>query len=490
MNPSSMESKLEEPELLTEVPPILKRLAKTIGYAFYDPELVVLICILTKHSVIDEDTMCEKLQFDKRQLRQALARLKSDKLIKQRTIKEKIPETGNFNVFNFYFINYKVFVNVVKYKLDHIRKKLESEEQQCRNRPSFQCEDCLRNFSDLEVDRLVDPKTGEFVCTFCEGPVVEDASQIQTATSGSSLAKFNEQLEPIFKLLKACENINLAPDILEPVPDTEALKTYQKSQSAGNKAGGWTTDRKTHDLYDQTMQINIGDEILKAKEEKKQKAQPVWMQKSTVFKGEDPSSPATLPSPSTAAVISISDLKRSAADQEIMHDLLAFENSSKKPKLDIQVDFPASNYGVNNIESSLVYRRPDLDQESADSEPDSDSRDSANFPNRQSINMNNGGQSSSSSSRTVTPHHMEMPSLITSLNYTPSPLTKIESTTLLEDDEEFVEEDDDDCGLTVKIGQENVPLAGVTEEMIQKMTPSENDAYLKAYHEAYEDLGY
>lgn len=43
--------------------------------------------------------------------------------------KEKNFEIGVLISFNYYFINYKVFVNVVKYKLDYVWKKIESEEK-------------------------------------------------------------------------------------------------------------------------------------------------------------------------------------------------------------------------------------------------------------------------------------------------------------------------------------------------------------------------
>lgn len=413
---------MEEPELLTEVPPILKRLAKTIAYAFYDPELVVVVCLLTKHACLDEDTMTDRLQFDKRQLRQSLSRLKSDKLIKQRTIKEKIPETGNFNVYNFYFINYKVFVNVVKYKLDHIRKKLESEEQQARNRPSFQCQDCGANFSDLEVDRLIDLKTGDFVCQFCQGSVLEDPTHVNTYSNGSSLARFNEQLEPIFKLLKACENINLAPDVLEPTPSTADLKSAQNKSSFQSSKSGWTTDKKATNLYDQTMQINIGDEI-KQNEEKKSKEQPVWMSKSTVFENIEADISAASVDINLPSISAIGADQSMSHDQDIMSDLLAYENASNKSL----VEPSSTSVDVSqNSDSSL------------DSEPDSE-------------------------------HEGR---LIQSVDQ----VTEIAN----------MDSDSDDDGVHVKIGDKYVLLSDVSEEMIANMTPSEHNAYLKTYHEAYE----
>jgi len=417
---------IEEPELLSEVPDILKRLARTIAYAFYDAELVVTVCLLTKHACIDEDTMLDRLQFDKRQMRQVLARLKTDRLIKQRTIKEKQPDTGNFNIYNFYFINYKVFVNVVKYKLDHIRKKLESEEQQARNRPSFQCASCETNYSDLEVDRLIDFKTGLFTCTHCGGPVEEDASHIVTYTGGSSLAKFNEQMEPIFTLLKACENINLAPDVLEPTPSTTALKAAQSKSNPSSKHG-WTTDKKPLDLYDQSIQINVGDEAIQ-KETKQAKELPVWLSKSTVIHNEDStdSSVASLDRAfsTTGADTVANDQNKHEEDLAIMNDLLAHENTTKKARLD-----PASSL------------QPQHDESSMDSQPDSGDED------RQ-------------------------------LSAIASGVTEV--ATMDSDDD-----DDDDEEVKVKVGESHYSLSDVTEEIQDKMTDEERDAYLKAYNEVY-----
>ena len=38
-------------------------------------------------------------------------------------------EEGKVARMNCYYINYKVFVNVVKYKLDHMHKKMETSER-------------------------------------------------------------------------------------------------------------------------------------------------------------------------------------------------------------------------------------------------------------------------------------------------------------------------------------------------------------------------
>lgn len=111
-----------------------------------------------------------------------------------------------------------MFVNVVKYKLDHMLRKIETEERDSTSRASFKCPSCLKTFTDLEADQLCDFTTGEFRCTFCNTLVEEDQSALPKKDSRLLLAKFNEQIEPLYNLLREVEDIKLAPELLEPEP--------------------------------------------------------------------------------------------------------------------------------------------------------------------------------------------------------------------------------------------------------------------------------
>ena len=86
-------------------------------------------------------------------------------------------EVEKTHLAHYYYINYKQFVNAVKYKLDQMRKKIEMEEKrvsttiillyshcvrlfQVQNRTSYQCPGCQSTFSDLDVDRIIDHVDG------------------------------------------------------------------------------------------------------------------------------------------------------------------------------------------------------------------------------------------------------------------------------------------------------------------------------------------
>lgn len=70
-------------------------------------------------------------------------------------------------------------------------------------------------------------RTGEFRCTYCREIVEEDQSALPKKDSRLLLAKFNEQLEPLYILLREVEGIKLAPEILEPEPvDINTIRGY------------------------------------------------------------------------------------------------------------------------------------------------------------------------------------------------------------------------------------------------------------------------
>ena len=61
--------------------------------------------------------------------------------------------------------------------------------------------------ADLEADQLFDPMSGEFKCTFCGSSVDEDEAAMPKKDSRLLLAKFNEQMEKLYDLLRTVEDI-------------------------------------------------------------------------------------------------------------------------------------------------------------------------------------------------------------------------------------------------------------------------------------------
>lgn len=130
----------------------------------------------------------ELLKFDLKLLRARLSTLKNEKIVQLR-LRMETGLDGKAQKVNYYFINYKSLVNVVKYKLDHVRKKLETMERDATHRASFVCTHCGKTFTDLEAGELFDPTTHEFKCTFCYQVVIEDESSGPKTDSRFILAR-------------------------------------------------------------------------------------------------------------------------------------------------------------------------------------------------------------------------------------------------------------------------------------------------------------
>lgn len=101
-----VQKKMIEPELLTEVPAALKRLAKQVVRGFYGMDHALALDVLIRNPCVREEDMLELLKFDRKQLRSVLNTLKADKFVKCRMRVETAPD-GKTTRHNYYFINYR-----------------------------------------------------------------------------------------------------------------------------------------------------------------------------------------------------------------------------------------------------------------------------------------------------------------------------------------------------------------------------------------------
>ncbi|XP_039397185.1 general transcription factor IIE subunit 1-like isoform X2 [Mauremys reevesii] len=230
---------------------------------------------------------------------------------------------------------YMVLVDVVKYKLDHVRRKIEADERDSTTRSSFKCPSCFSTYTDLEVNQLFDIFTETFRCTYCNAEVEEDASALPKRDARTLLAKFNEQIEPIFALLRETEDVVLPHDLLEPQP----TEIPELSESFEQKVCSSILDSSTHpekwanknssvsNMYVQNLVIDVQDSEPKKKgKEKVTKEHPIWMSQSTV---QGASSYATDSNIGTETSKETDDsVKEAVPDNEVIRTLLIHESKS------------------------------------------------------------------------------------------------------------------------------------------------------------------
>ncbi|XP_059614778.1 general transcription factor IIE subunit 1 [Phlebotomus argentipes] len=313
---------MSDQQLVTEIPSSLKQLARLVVRGFYTIEDSLLVDMLVRNPCMKEDDLCELLKFERKQLRSRIAILKNDKFLQVRLKMETGPD-GKAQKVNYYFINYKTFVNVVKYKLDLMRKRMETEERDATSRASFRCPNCNKTFTDLEADQLFDFHTGEFRCTFCGNAVEEDLSALPKKDSRLLLAKFNEQLQPLYDLLRDVESIKLAPECLEPEPvDIDTIRGIIKPGRVVSQEtwSGEATRSQGFAVEEARVNVTIGADTTDS--EARRKDRPVWMTESTVL-DDARSSPDTLPERPGVPVATAGRARKEGDD--IMSVLLANE---------------------------------------------------------------------------------------------------------------------------------------------------------------------
>ncbi|GIY19327.1 general transcription factor IIE subunit 1 [Caerostris darwini] len=416
--------------VVTEVPTSLKRLVRLVIRGFYNIEHAILMDMLIHNPCMKEDDLVELLKFERKQLRSVIAQLKNDRFVKVR-LRMETGSDGKATRQNYYYINYKIFVNVVKYKLDHMRRKIETEERDSTSRASFKCTSCEKTFTDLEADQLCDFMTGEFRCSFCEAPIVEDESALPKTDSRLMLARFNEQIEPLYNLLRDVDDVKLAPELLEPEPtdlsqikrDASTNKVTRPNQNAANNENQnhatWSGDATRNKSYDygsaQGITVNFGtDDAANMKTLQEKKEQPIWMVESTVKSETKETSNFAW---GQEKVSSMAPEIISAKQDDIMEALLAHERKS-------------------GTENKLVIPGHNSNEDSS-SESEDNSR-----PPQQSF---------------MEPEVGEM-------------------------------ESDEDDNLMVTVGDNRYALNEVTEELVSKMTPEEKEAYIRLTQDLYASI--
>ncbi|KMQ97841.1 general transcription factor iie subunit 1-like protein [Lasius niger] len=415
-----------EERLVTEVPSSLKQLARLVVRGFYTIEDALIVDMLVRNPCMKEDDICELLKFERKMLRARISTLRNDKFIQVR-LKMETGSDGKAQKVNYYFINYKTFVNVVKYKLDLMRKRMETEERDATSRASFKCPSCLKTFTDLEADQLYDVRTDEFRCTYCREIVEEDQSALPKKDSRLLLAKFNEQLEPLYILLREVEGIKLAPEILEPEPvDINIIRGIDTRKPSSLRApseqwSGEATKMSGFMVEETRVDVTIGDESPDDNAANHRKERPIWMMESTVINsdGSQPDGVNTQESilDKAAATATNATTTNNKQGEDIMSVLLAHEKK-----------------GGTNSAASIKAALPQESSDSSDNEED-----------------------------------MEMQTVDTG-------------------EVEMMDSEDDELVPTVSVDGKTVAITDVTDTLIAEMTPIEKEAYIQTYQEYYSHM--
>uniref|UniRef100_A0A0N5ANH9 HTH TFE/IIEalpha-type domain-containing protein n=1 Tax=Syphacia muris TaxID=451379 RepID=A0A0N5ANH9_9BILA len=280
--------------ILEELPENLLRFAQIVTKAFYGREHYVVVDYVQKNTCIKEEDLRQLLKFDQRFIRSVLNQLKVDKILKERVVSEELD--GRARKVNYYFINYRALLNVTKYKIDHMRQRLEVRDKDEVHKASYKCSGCRHHYDAMEMDKIFDPVTQELRCWRCQHIVEPDETAGPTEETRSSLARFNEQMAPLYSMIQGLDGIRLAQHLLEPplkvidnntTDDAHERKVLQVGEVAFK---GHSVSRST--MYQNGITVSIEGENATPQVEEK-KVVP-WLQNQLYSpnSGDDPSKSA------------------------------------------------------------------------------------------------------------------------------------------------------------------------------------------------------
>ncbi|VDM97213.1 unnamed protein product [Thelazia callipaeda] len=259
--PTEQRNEEEREVVLEELPEELIRFTSLMVKTFYGKEHYVILNYVQRNKCIKEDDLRQLLKFDQRFLRTILMQLKVDKILKERLVSEEVD--GRTRKINYYFVNYKALLNVAKYKIDHMRQRLEVKDKDEVHKALYRCTGCQYQYDAMEMDKIFDPITQELRCWRCHKTVEPDETAGPSDETRSSLAQFNEQMTPFYTMLQSLYGIRLARHLLEPpikaadntVMEPEAKQMAAIGERALNDEPG--TSRST--MYQSSIMVSIVD---------------------------------------------------------------------------------------------------------------------------------------------------------------------------------------------------------------------------------------
>ena len=207
--------------------PLLKRFAQLVAHAFYQPKYFLLIDILVKNTIVSEENLSKMLHSEARQLRAVLTQFSKDKLIRTKFKNIPRPE-GKPQRISYYYIDYQMFVNVVRFRLYKMGEKLEQEEIHS-DRTTYYCtnQECKKTYTELEIDKLMNPMERNLICERCREVVEEEERKDHPTSTRSTILKLNKQLKPINDLLKQFKGATVPTDMIEPSLNQEYFSSHR-----------------------------------------------------------------------------------------------------------------------------------------------------------------------------------------------------------------------------------------------------------------------
>ncbi|KAJ3008416.1 hypothetical protein HKX48_008545 [Thoreauomyces humboldtii] len=226
---------------------ILRRLVSLVARAYYEPKHIVLLDLLLKVNSHRDDDLAKALRVQSKELHKICGKLKTDGLVKSEARAElvgPVVEGRQQRKINrqYYYIDYKLFVDVVKWKIFRIGKMIEKEVQmQMANMP-YKCPQCTKEYSALDFAMLSKTADMRPLCDVCGVMIEEGSSGVDSTGVSEKYTKFMNESQPIVDLLKQTDRLIIPEWVSDAGDPSLAADGSGRDGEAGQGELGFSTE--------------------------------------------------------------------------------------------------------------------------------------------------------------------------------------------------------------------------------------------------------
>eukprot|EP00164_Ancoracysta_twista_P009027 GFYU01013227.1.p1 GENE.GFYU01013227.1~~GFYU01013227.1.p1 ORF type:complete len:411 (-),score=109.65 GFYU01013227.1:157-1389(-) len=222
----------------------LDELVKLVTVSFYGDAASVIVDALIRELYSSEENLAKKLKLNRNIVRKNLSFMRDDGLLVSEERKEQKPDglPNQMLTFQYWYIDYPHFVDVVRVKLHDVRKELFPDKVQKKEILSH-CVLCNEAYADTDMFDLYDPEGG-FKCGVCGGDI-EAGEQKDTAEDAKIKEMFQTELKPIFDALKKVENMVMKSSKALYF-EQEKIEAVKKEEASAMGSGVTTLGGKGH----------------------------------------------------------------------------------------------------------------------------------------------------------------------------------------------------------------------------------------------------
>jgi len=246
---------------------LVERLVKTVGRAFYTDIVVVVLDALLREKYIKESELAPRLRLKEKDIRAVLTRLEtSDLMIKHESLLAR-DQDGKNRQHKFYYIDFQFFVDIVRYRLFLMQRRVDAQQSSDIQEVKFQCPTCKLHISMLDAtrSRSADQK---FICTRCcphDNFRERDAEEYYTLVSQEThLSSLKNATTLKNKLLEAMSVSPYHDSIYALLKELNNVKVSRNLPSDNMRLGFHNTA-----ITDEATQMAISESLGKAVAQKK-----------------------------------------------------------------------------------------------------------------------------------------------------------------------------------------------------------------------------